>query len=334
MWECGHEGLEKDMKLHRLESAPPAWLGTALEEFERQFCYPLGEDSSFHVAHGRQYVAFFQAMGEAVLFVIERAGEVLGTVVVIRRKLCHPDGGESFSYYVCDLKIARIHAGGTALVRLMHAVRNHVLAMGLAPVYGVVMDGTARLPTHYTGRVTIPAFLPLAHLALLSVPTSRHARLPLPASCQRAGSPQVELLRKRLQRGAWSVPSALRELRSEMKPVPLALAYQGACGVVEDTRLGKRLVMADGQEMMSAHLSSFACEDAASGLELIEAARVVAAEHGFPSLFVSLPRTKGFAGLIQTLVVEHGALDAPATIYGTGFPASANAGWFINTAEI
>ena len=322
------------MNLHRLEASPPEWLGVAMEQFERQFSYPLGDCASFHVVHGRQYVAFFQAMGEAMVFVIEREGQVLGTVAVIKRMLHTPDGDESPAYYVCDLKVARGHAGGLVLARLMHAVRDHVIHMGIAPVYGIVMDGTPRLPTSYTGRVGIPSFEPIAKLAVLKIPAGAHATWSF--SCHRAQIDEVGLVRERLLRGAWSTPMGMHERRSEMKPLALLLGdgRAAACGVVEDTRLGKRLVMSDGREMRSAHLSSLACDDTASGWELVRAALVIAAQQGFPSLFLALPRSERFSGMIHALVERHGALDASATIYGTGFVPDDGAEWWIDTSEI
>ena len=320
------------MNLHRLETAPPEWLGIALEEFERQFSYPLGESSSFHVVHGRQYVTFFQAMGDAVIFVVERDRQVVGTVAVIRRKLRAPDGDESPAYYVCDLKVTRACAGGLALARLMHAVRDHVIQTGLAPVYGVVMDGTSRIPMQYTGRVGIPLFEPIAKLAVLKIPTDVNEAWAL--ACEQVSLDEVEQVRARLHHGAWTTPSGTMELRSEMKAISLVDFDGRACGVLEDTRLGKRLVMSDGAEMKSAHLSHLACSKPVHGMAVIQAARAIAAQQGFPSLFVSLPDADRYGELIRSLVGRHGALLARATVYGTGFPRHEGAAWWINTSEI
>ena len=49
------------MILHHLREPPDPWLGEALERFETQFYYPLGTDASFRIAHGREYLPFFQA---------------------------------------------------------------------------------------------------------------------------------------------------------------------------------------------------------------------------------------------------------------------------------
>jgi hypothetical protein len=320
------------MNLHRLQTSPPEWLGIALEEFEREFSYPLGDGVSFHVVHGRQYVAFFQAMGEAMVFVAERDGRVLGTVAVILRRLLSPKGKKTPVYYVCDLKVTRSRASGPVLARLMHAVRDHVLRTGVAPVYGIVMDGTARLPTQYTGRVDIPRFEPMAQLAVLRIPTEVNDAWA--EACESVSHDNVENLREYLNLGAWSSPTCASELRSEMTALPLMSQYADGCGVLEDTRLGKRLMMHDGTEMRAAHLSWLGCGKPIAAMAVIQSARAIARQQGFPSLFVSLPHTEVFAGLIRSLVRKHGALLAPATVYGTGFPPSTNTDWWVNTSEI
>lgn len=320
------------MKLHRLETSPPEWLGIALEEFEQQFSYPLGQGASFHVVHGRQYVSFFQAMGEAIVFVAERDGRVLGTIAVIRRRLNKPDGGEAPAYYVCDLKVTHTPSGGLVLAGLMHAVRDHVLRTGLAPVYGVVMDGTSRIPMQYTGRMDIPLFEPMAEIAVLKISAGAcesHAM-----ACERVACDAIETVCAPLRQGAWWTSYGVFGLRSEMKPAPLVMSHDRACGVVEDTRLGKRLALSDGTEMRSAHLSSFGFVDAASGLALIQSACAVALQQGFPSMFVSVPKTERCEELIKTLVSEFRALEASATVYGTGFPKEDKAEWWLNTSEI
>jgi predicted N-acetyltransferase YhbS len=320
------------MNLHCLESSPPEWLGVALEEFEQQFAYPLGAGASFHVTHGRQYVAFFQAMGEVLVVVAEKDGDVLGTVAVIRRRLRCPDGSESSAYYVCDLKIAPRRTRGMLLARLMHAVREHIIHTGVAPVYGIVMDGTPRIPGQYTGRVGIPLFEPVAKLAVLKVPVDANTKRS--SSSDRVGIGEVEALRERLLRGVWSTPMGTHERRSGMVPVALASSDGRACGIVEDTRLGKRLVLGDGQEMEAAHLSSLACDDVKLGLEIVGAALEVARQQGFPALFLALPRSVRFVPMIHALTESYGALDASATIHGTGFPPGVDAEWWIDTSEI
>jgi hypothetical protein len=320
------------MNLHRLDAPPPGWLGLALETFEQQFSYPLGEGASFHVVHGRQYVAFFQAMGEAVVFVAERAGEVCGTVAVIRRRLRTPEGEETPAYYVCDLKVTRARSGGLVLARLMHAVRDHVMQTGLAPLYGVVMDGTSRLPMQYTGRVGIPLFEPLAQIAVLRV--SCEVKGWHLEACEHPTLDEIQRVSARLHLKGWSAPPGSMELRSEMKPIPLAMFHDQACGVVEDTRMGKRLVLSDGAEMKSAHLSCFGFSHMGAGLSVISKAHALARLQGFPALFLSVPKSRRGDVVVEVLKAGWEVQDATATVYGTGFPRLDSAEWWINTAEI
>ena len=70
-----------------------------LAAFERQFEYPLGADR-FHIDHGRDYLTFFRALGEPFPYLAERAGQLLGVLVAVRRRLA-----DRAVWYVCDLKV-------------------------------------------------------------------------------------------------------------------------------------------------------------------------------------------------------------------------------------
>ncbi len=77
------------MKIHSLTSPPPPNLAGALEEFEYSFLYPLGPKQKFRISHGREYLPFFRAMGEATLLVAQHAGTCWG------RWYCSADGPDS-----------------------------------------------------------------------------------------------------------------------------------------------------------------------------------------------------------------------------------------------
>src|SRR5437879_313968 len=68
------------MNLHALTTAPSNELAEALAHFEAQFSYPLGPGRSFRISHGNDYAHFFRALGEAVCFVAESEGVVIGTL--------------------------------------------------------------------------------------------------------------------------------------------------------------------------------------------------------------------------------------------------------------
>ena len=104
-----------------------------------------------------------------------------------------------------------------------------------------------------------------------------------------------------------------------------------ACGRLEDTRLAKRLLSAEnGTEMLSAHLACFAFSRPEAGVQILREARRIAAERGFPALFVAVMEQD-----ISAMSLDLGELEgavASATVYGAGLEAGP--GWNVNTSEI
>jgi hypothetical protein len=119
-------------------------------------------------------------------------------------------------------------------------------------------------------------------------------------------------------------------LRSETEPMGLLLAGGEACGVLEDTRRAKRLLTRDGSELLSAHLSHFACTSAGAGATLLRGALARCGRRGFPALFAAVPERDAEA--LRRALNRDDLVPAPATVYGHGLPAGAD--WNINTAEI
>src|SRR3954465_12466184 len=130
------------MKLHPLREAPPAWLAEALERLEARFTYPLGEKVRFRIRHGRDYMPFFKAMGDATVWVAERGGEVLGTLAAIPRTIHLPDGQSQRTAYLCDLKITSGPHAGRTLATLAQTVNTALAGIGIRSAYSVVMTGT------------------------------------------------------------------------------------------------------------------------------------------------------------------------------------------------
>ena len=128
----------------------------------------------------------------------------------------------------------------------------------------------------------------------------------------------------------FSASGANASLRSLMEPLPLAPPSGDACGILEDTRRGKRLFLESGEEMISAHLSRFAYATPRAGAALLRMAAARAGALGMPALFVAVPQREapailsGLAGL-KVLV-------APAAIYGHALEPGHD--WLIDTAEI
>lgn len=307
-------------KIHFFRQPPPPALGQALAEFEQQFTYPLGANDSFSISHGSDYVTFFQAIGETVLLVVEDQGRVLGTLAAVIRPLQLPDGQVQRVAYLADLKLVR---------EVRFQLRSYLLAMNkylTVPSncgYAVVMDGTRSTPDRYTGR-SIPTFQPQAKVTVLTLQTH--------AGAER----DCEITEARLnQRWTESPPAGLvtlggrSQLRSERQPQ--ALEWGSACGLLEDTRRGKRLLHTDGSEMRAAHLSRFLFENERDGANLLEQAARRCAREGVPVLFACLPESA--AQRLLPHLRQFQVLPAPATVYGVGFPPDWTE-WWVDSAEI
>ena len=314
------------MRIHPLVKKPPERLAAALGEFEKRFSYPLGEGSRFCITHGEDYPRFFRAMGNAVVFVAERDGQVLGTLGAAVRELTRPDGGLSQALYVCDLKVVPGAAAGMVLLRLAASLKAWV-PVQLTAAFAVVMGGTRMTPERYTGRLGIPSFHEVAKIAVLRLPCDGVRAGP--ANCSRSESKALATY-KRLVRGCYATTGGNPAERSAVTPVWLSLATGDACAMVEDTRKAKRLFMIGGPELQSAHLSYFAFDNARAGAELLSAAAEVARSMRFPALFCAVPANRA-PELVRALGSPIPAV-APASVYGMGFPAPPS--WHVNTSEI
>jgi hypothetical protein len=112
-----------------------------------------------------------------------------------------------------------------------------------------------------------------------------------------------------------------------MCPQVVLIDKEGAaCGVLEDTRRGKRLFMECGGEMVSAHVSAFAYRTPAAGARILRAAT---ARAGIP-VFAAVP-----GGELPRLMPMLEGLEVGvslASVYGHGFEAGRR--WWIDSAEI
>lgn len=319
------------MTILELNSPPAPELGAALAEFEQSFLYPLGPDQKFRISHGQEYLPFFRAMGDVTLLVAEHAGRVLGTVVLVRRIVhIRSESGtrEEPAYYLCDLKLRSEWQRTPLLSRLSMAAMRHILSNGGQRCYGVVMDGTSRLPTDYTGRMGIPLLEPLAEIMIMRV-TPREV-LPIEETVQVAPVSAVEELYRSLHGHGVSASKGLSAERALMTPIGLVDSSGGACGKLEDTRRGKRLFLQTGEELLSAHLSNWAWTDARLGAKVLLQALSIGIQHGFKAIFAALPR-KSYSQVLPYLQQAQ-IQEAPATIFGAGFAPHHD--WWIDTAEI
>ena len=315
------------MKVHLLNGPPPTSLASALAEFESPFSYPLGPDRTFHISHGEDYSLFFRAQGAGMCFVAEHQNRILGVLGAAIRRIWMPNGRERLVGYVGDLKIAAEARGGLVLGRLARAA-DAWLRPKVDAAYGVVMDGTGLTPQAYTHRAGIPAFREVGRLAVLRV-SGDGGTPPYRANCFLT-TPEAGLsCYQQLSRGRNACPIEHASGRSQMAPVWLRHPEGLACGLLEDTRRAKRLMISDGSELLSAHLSCFAYASLAAGAELIREALLRTIALDLTGLFLAVPADEA-ASVCESLAGCK-ILPAPATVYGTGFEKG---DWNINTSEI
>ncbi len=319
------------MTIHQLSSPPPPELATALAEFEESFLYPLGPKQKFRISHGMEYLPFFRAMGDAMLLVAEHAGQVLGTLVLVRRKVrvrILAGTQETPAYYLCDLKLRSEWQRTPLLARLIGSAKTLIEASGCRQCYCVVMDGTGRLPTDYTGRMGIPPFEQLGEIMILRL--SSRETWPVENTVRIATVSDVEELCQHLRRDGITAARGISTERSQMTPMGFIDSTGLACGKLEDTRRGKRLHLESGEELLSAHLSNWAWIDAHAAARVLQQALSASLQNGFPALFAALPRKwySQLAPLLHQIQIQ----EAPATLFGTGFDM--NQDWWIDTAEI
>ena len=289
-------------------------MALALADFEKEFSYPLGPGQSFSISHGADYSLFFRCMGEARIYLAEVSGSIVGALAVVQRTAVLADGSMIPAVYFCDAKVATAHRGRTVLGRLALQARDETMARGYQAAYSVVMSGSIPTDVH-TGRLGIPQFNAIGRLAVLRFNTQHGFETAVSLPSGQSGAYH------RFQAGD-AAPSS--------KIIPQALEVDGARGILVDTRLGKRLWRSNGQEIVSAHLTSLHFESARALSDLIGAAIELTGQMGIAGLFMALPADDPILGAI----IESGIVTptvAQATIFGTGLPEGR---WMVNTSEI
>ncbi len=321
------------MKIQSIQAEPKAELKAALEKFEAEMRYPLGTDSWFRISHGEDYTRFFRAIGQPRCFIATRDEHVVGTITSTICRLRQPGGSYGRGGYISDLKVSRSTSGLT-LLRLLRAATDWTLAEP-TPSFCVVMEGTARSPINYTGRLGIPEFTALARLVVLRIPVeclSRGSGASPRPEINNCASEDARRLYERLTLDCFATDGGQSTTRSRMPPLGLIAADGSGSGVLEDTRRGKRLFRSDDVEMVSAHLSCFGFRSIEAGATIIRAALQRCASRGVPALFVCV-RPPEVHPLLQSagLQVEQ-TVKAPATVFGYAMAGPGK--WSINTAEI
>ncbi|MEA3207957.1 MAG: hypothetical protein QOE70_1014 [Chthoniobacter sp.] len=320
------------MTIHTLTEAPGPELADALLEFERKFVYPLGAGRSFTISHGRDYALFFRAIEgrSGVSFIAAgKDGKIRGTLGVAVRPVQFPDGVRRLVAYLGDLKTAPGPGRAWTLLHLGKAVMAWSIAHGAVAAYGVVMGGTPHPPTAYTGKLGLPAFRAVDQICVLRLPAGAGDRTEDATFDSDAAA--VEACYRGLGTSAFTPLGGRPELRSLSPPVALLAPQDSACGILEDTRLAKRLLLEDGREMVVAHLSHFAYANPVEGVRLVRQALVRCARRA-PAMFVAVSESDR-AAFTQLLGDLPGIVEAPATVYGAVL-GRAGQRWNISTSEI
>ncbi|MEJ7595997.1 MAG: hypothetical protein WKF77_31185 [Planctomycetaceae bacterium] len=305
-----------------------------LAVFERQFQYPLGPGNHFSISHGSEYLPFFAAMGAATLLVAVHLGSIVGSSVLVRRQLVVRDSGSGESHnrcldahYICDLKVRSDARSGSALARLTAAAADIIRPCQSHACYSVVMAGTSAEPAAYTGRLNIPHFAAVGEVAILRFLTAPSSE---PSKVVDSPPEQFAGLHDRL--GASGVWPAAGDpfLRSLIAFQRFCHVNETACGLLEDTRRGKRLIQASGEEIVSAHLSRFRWSVLAAAEDLLKHALNRSFELGFPAMFCSMPSAAWTQ--LKPLLHRFEYQQTSATVYGYHVPDSLD--WWIDTSEI
>jgi len=305
-----------------------------LAQFEQQFQYPLGPDNHFSISHGSEYLPFFAAMGAATLLVAEHCGTIVGTLVLVQRQLEIRDSsasdsqtGSQAAHYICDLKVRPEARSSSALARLMTAAAEIIRSCQSHACYSVVMAGTSSEPAAYTGRLNIPDFAAVGEVTILRFLTATGNEL---SKVVNASPDQFIATQERLRAAGVGPVAGDSSLRSLIGVQRFCHVSETACGLLEDTRRGKRLIHSSGEEIVSSHLSRFRWSDLAAAEDLLKHALDQSFELGFPAMFCSMPS----AAWAQLKPLPHGleCQQTSATVYGYHVPA--NLDWTIDASEI
>lgn len=307
-------------------------LASKLSHFEQQFTYPLGADRKFSISHGADYTLFFRSIGDSVTFVALHGEIIAGLISVVLKRVYEQNGQYGVVAYICDLKIAFEYRGGFVLKALLQKAKQWTDSK-CDKAFCVVMDGTSATPDRYTGRTEIPFFEKLASVVLLRI-TVKEPENTSSTTVKISTDPNVLIEFIEDFKGAISLAPGVAKMRSQMAPCYLTThSAQGkGCGVLEDTRLAKRLICDDGAEMIVGHLSSFIYNTPEAGIAILQTALAQAHSVRIPSLFVSMPFDAVSFYMDALSSTGNEIIKAPASIYGVGFPK--NQDWFISSSEI
>lgn len=311
------------MNIGELSNQTPLELAEKFSLFERCFTYPYGKEKCFRIDHGKDYNAFYRAMGNARTYYLEKDNKIIGAIGSAIKK-ARIYGQKVNLAYIGDLKVIPEYQGSRVILHLLNALKPF-LEKHADAAYCVVMDGTDVTPSDYTGRGDIPLFKPISKRYIIRFQTDASVtHTPVHNVPESEG---WKLFSELINNVRFSEPADC-SLRSEH--VAYWISDQAtAGGMLEDTQKAKRLYLENDDEMLSSHLSYFAFSQELSGIAVIVHALNVSKERGYPAMFVALNEGE-YACLASRLTsINHEV--ATATVYSTNtlpdnFP--------INTSEI
>ena len=273
-------------------SKPPEVYCKRLQEFERQFDYPLTDTRRFRIEHSREYERFFAAMGDSLTVVVENAGKILGVLSGAIRTLHITKGKSEKWLYIGDTKIEESARGRNVLKQLFKATQSWV-GIKCTKAYSVVMDGTGVTPRMYTGRLGIPEFQPVQNVKLLAFSTSSLLRQSFDTTNVEAnGDPRTFTDGGRATQFPSHAPQWSNEntsIRSRMNPVWLTDHSTDCSGLLEDTRGAKRLWDTNDGELLYAHLSNTRYKSLEDIIPIVVEAGKLAYTRGCTDLLLAVP---------------------------------------------
>ncbi len=293
-----------------------------LRNFEESFRYPLGENRLFSISHGDDYGRFFRSIGKSRIYAACDGDEILGSLAVVRRPLML-NGHQQPALYIGDLKIKQ--GAGKVLYCLIKEAHDDNIDMREQPQFGVMMKGTPRKPSDYTGRLGLPQFHNMGEIVILRIPTKLES---MPVELEEITLPEAITLSQELHSEDNILPIGRPAVRSRQTPAAFCLKNKKAVAILEDMLSAKRLFAENGQEIISGHLSSFQYDKPLDGVQLIQGILPEAMKKEYPALFVSIP----MADLPVFQKYFSQAICAPAFIYGRNMEVSNR--WQVNTSEI
>lgn len=300
----------------------PVDLNQKMSEFEESFRYPLGNSGSFSISHGDDYGRFFRAMGKSRLYLACHQGEIVGSLAMVQRPL-NFNGRNVNSLYIGDLKIKQKNC--RVLYCLMKEAHDDNIELREIPQYGVMMKGTEKRPSDYTGRMGLPKFKNMGEVAIIRVPVKKQQKQ---GKYIQIGVPGALSLAEELRDSEYSFPLGRPQIRSLNTPQGFCLNDKSSVCILEDTLTAKRLYDEKGEEIVSGHLSSFQYLDSKAGVSLIKAIMPEAQANAYPALFFSVP----FEDKDTFLNGLDGASCATAFVYGRNMERVER--WQLNTSEI